>query len=69
MALLGVLAYALALRAYHSAPVGYAGAIREMSVVMGALAGWRLLGEGFGPLRVAGSIVVFAGILMIAALG
>jgi drug/metabolite transporter (DMT)-like permease len=69
MSVLGTLAYALVLLAYQMAPVGYAGAIREMSVVMAALAGWRLLGEGFGPLRLAGSVIVFAGILTIAALG
>lgn len=69
MALLGVVAYALALQAYHIAPVGYAGAIREMSVVMGAFAGWQLLGEDFGPLRVAGAAVVFAGIVTIAVWG
>jgi drug/metabolite transporter (DMT)-like permease len=69
MSVLGTLAYALALQAYHIAPVGYAGAIREMSVVMGAFAGWRLLGEDFGPLRLAGSAVVFAGILIIALRG
>lgn len=69
MSVLGTLAYALALQAYHIAPVGYAGAIREMSVVMGAFAGWRLLGEDFGPLRLGGSAVVFAGILTIAVWG
>jgi drug/metabolite transporter (DMT)-like permease len=55
--------------AYHVAPVGYAGAIREVSVVLAALAGWLLLGEGFGAYRVAGASIVFAGILMIALLG
>ena len=69
MVLLGVVAYGLALQAYHIAPVGYAGAIREMSVVMGAFAGWRLLGEDFGPLRVAGAVVVFGGIVTIAVWG
>lgn len=69
MSILGTLAYALALMAYHVAPVGYAGAIREVSVVLAALAGWLLLGEGFGAYRVAGASIVFAGILMIALLG
>lgn len=69
MSALGTLAYALVLLAYHIAPVGYAGAVREMSVVLAAIAGWRLLGEGLGPLRVVGATIVFAGILMIAVLG
>ncbi len=63
---LGVVAYLFALGAYRISPVGYAGAIREMSVVLGALAGWRFLGEKFGGWRVAGAIVIFTGILAIA---
>jgi drug/metabolite transporter (DMT)-like permease len=66
---LSVLAYLFALRAYTIAPIAYAGAIREVSVVMAAFAGWRLLGESMGRLRVAGSLVIFMGILMIAVLG
>ncbi len=64
-----VAAYMLALWAYRLSMVSYAGAIREMNVVVGALAGWQLLGEDFGPVRVAGSVVIFAGILVIAIFG
>lgn len=67
--LLGILAYVIALAAFSIAPLGYSGAIREVSVVMGALAGWRLLGENLGGWRVTGAVVIFAGILMIALLG
>jgi drug/metabolite transporter (DMT)-like permease len=66
---LGLLTYALVLQAYALAPVSYAGALREVSVVFGALAGWRWLGEGFGPSRTAGAVVIFAGILVIALAG
>lgn len=69
ISMLGMTAYALALGAYRLAPVGYAGAIREMSVVFGALAGWLFLKEGFGAARVAGAIIVFAGILTITIFG
>jgi drug/metabolite transporter (DMT)-like permease len=69
MAALGTLAYALVLFTYHIAPVGYAGSVREMSVVLAALAGWQLLGEGLGAMRAAGAAIVFAGILLVAALG
>lgn len=62
-------AYLMALWAYHIAPIGYSGAIREMNVVMGAIAGWQFLGEKFGPIRVAGAAVIFAGIVVIALLG
>lgn len=67
--LLTVSAYLLVLAAYAIAPVSYAGAIREVSVVLGALAGWRFLGERLGGWRVAGSLVIFCGILVIALFG
>jgi drug/metabolite transporter (DMT)-like permease len=66
---LTVSAYLLALAAYSLAPVSYAGAIREVSVVMGAFAGWKFLGERLGGWRVVGAAVIFAGILVIAAWG
>jgi drug/metabolite transporter (DMT)-like permease len=62
-------AYFLALLAYRLSHVSYSGAIREVGVVMGAIAGWQFLGEKFGPPRVIGATVIFAGILMIAVLG
>ncbi len=62
-------AYTLVLRAYVIAPLAYAGAIREVGVVIAALAGWRWLGEGFGVRRLAGAVAVFAGIVILAALG
>jgi drug/metabolite transporter (DMT)-like permease len=64
-----LLSYILVLRAYKIAPVAYAGAVREVSVVLAALAGWRLLGEGFGLARLLGALLVFAGILLIALAG
>ncbi|HEY5982743.1 MAG TPA: DMT family transporter [Anaerolineales bacterium] len=62
-------AYFMALLAYRIAHISYSGAIREVGVVMGAFAGWQFLGEKFGPWRVVGASVIFAGILMIAFLG
>jgi drug/metabolite transporter (DMT)-like permease len=64
-----VSSYLLALWAYRMASVSYSGAIREVGVVMGALAGWQFLGEKSGALRVTGSVVIFAGILVIAIFG
>jgi len=66
---LGVVAYLIALAAYSFAPISYSGAIREISVVLGALAGWRFLGERLGVVRVIGAIIIFAGILTIALFG
>jgi drug/metabolite transporter (DMT)-like permease len=58
--------FVLVLHAYTLAQVNYAGAIREVSVVFGALAGWLWLNEGFGVQRAFGSVLIFAGILVIA---
>jgi drug/metabolite transporter (DMT)-like permease len=58
--------YSLVLAAYAIAPVAYAGAIREVSVVFAALIGWRWLGESFGPARLLGACAIFGGILLIA---
>jgi drug/metabolite transporter (DMT)-like permease len=66
---LGLVAYMLALFAYSIAPVNYSEAIREVSVVMGAFAGWYFLGEKMGKIRILGAAVIFAGIVMIATLG
>jgi drug/metabolite transporter (DMT)-like permease len=67
--LLTFLAYSLVLTAYSMTQVSYAGAIREIGIVIAALAGWGLLGEELGKVRVVGAAVVFAGILLIAIKG
>ena len=72
LAAIGILtigAYSLALWAYSIAPLGYAGAVREVSVVMAAFAGWQFLGEKLGGLRVIGAVIIFIGILVIAIFG
>ena len=67
--MLGVLAYLMAVFAFSIAPLSYAGAVREVSVVFGALTGWWLLKERMGGVRVFGAFVIFAGIVMIAMYG
>lgn len=66
---LTMLTYVLVLQAYSLARVSYVGAVREISIVFGALAGWLWLDEPFGATRVAGSALIFAGILIIAQAG
>jgi drug/metabolite transporter (DMT)-like permease len=61
-----VCGYVCVLVAYSLAQVSYAGAIREISVVIGALAGWRILEEPFGKVRVIGAVIVFVGVVLIA---
>jgi uncharacterized membrane protein len=58
-------AYGLVLYAVRWAPVGYVTALRESSVVLAAVAGWRLLSEGFGRGRVASASVVASGLVLL----
>ena len=69
MGILGVAAYLLAVLAYSIAPLSYSGAVREVSVVFGAIAGWWFLKEKLGTMRILGAVVIFAGILVIAGFG
>jgi uncharacterized membrane protein len=66
---LGLVAYMLALFAYTFAPLSYSGAIREVSAVIGAFLGWHFLKEELGGVRVVGSGIVFAGVMVIAIFG
>ncbi len=67
--ILAVIAYVSALYAYSIAPVNYSEAIREVSVVLCAFAGWYFLGEQMGKVRLAGAGVIFGGIVLIALFG
>jgi len=63
-------AYLIVLWVYAHAPVSYGGAIREAGgILLAALLGWRFLGEGFGPRRLAGACVIVAGVALIALRG
>ena len=64
-----LLAYMFVLQAYSMARASYIGTLREISVVIAALAGWRLLGEGFGARRTAGAVLIFSGIVVVAVAG
>jgi drug/metabolite transporter (DMT)-like permease len=62
-----VVAYSMVLAAVRLAPVGYVAALRESSVVLGALAGWLLLHERLGRTRVVSSLVVVSGLVLLIA--
>jgi drug/metabolite transporter (DMT)-like permease len=64
-AALNVGAYALVLFAATRAPVGLVAAVRETSVVIGALAGVVLLKEPFGRRRLTGAVAVAVGIAVL----
>jgi drug/metabolite transporter (DMT)-like permease len=65
--LAAVVAYSMVLAAVRLAPVGYVASLRESSVVLGAAAGWLLLHERLGRARVASSVVVAAGLILLIA--
>jgi drug/metabolite transporter (DMT)-like permease len=67
--LVSMLAYGMVLKAYAISPVSYSGAIREVSVVIAAFAGWKFLNEKLGGVRLAGAVIIFCGILCIALFG
>ena len=64
--LLSPVAYLLVLYAMRLAPVSLVAPAREVSIVLSGLAAWLVLGESNAVRRLAGSIVVLAGIIAIA---
>jgi drug/metabolite transporter (DMT)-like permease len=68
-ALFGTVAYLLVLLALRLSPVTYIGAVREISVVIGAWIGVRFFAESAGPVRLVASALIFLGILLIALAG
>ncbi|HET6500387.1 MAG TPA: DMT family transporter [Amycolatopsis sp.] len=60
-------AYLLVLYAMRLAPISLVAPAREVSIVLGSLAAWRVLGEADPLRRLAGSVIVLTGIAAIAA--
>jgi drug/metabolite transporter (DMT)-like permease len=65
VSVLGFLAYLVAAR---SLPLGPVSALRETSVIFGAVLGTIVLGEGFGPRRIAAAVLMTVGIVLLAVL-
>jgi drug/metabolite transporter (DMT)-like permease len=63
---LSPLAYALVLFAMRLAPVSLVAPARELSIVIGSLGAWLLLGEPNPVRRLAGAVIVVAGVAAIA---
>lgn len=59
------LAYSMVLAGARLAPVGYVAALRESSVVLAAAAGWLFLHERLGRGRLASSLVVTTGLVLL----
>ncbi|MGW4059601.1 DMT family transporter [Amycolatopsis sp. NPDC004747] len=67
VAVLSPIAYILVLFALTMAPVSLVAPARELSIVLGGLAAWLVLGERDAVRRLAGSVIVLSGIAAIAA--
>lgn len=67
ISVLSPLAYILVLIAYTMAPVSLVAPARELSIVIGSLAGWLVLREPNPARRMAGAAVVLGGIVALAA--
>jgi drug/metabolite transporter (DMT)-like permease len=63
--LLSITAYLLVLIAMRLTQVSYIAALRESSVVLAALLGWRVLREPYGGRRILASAVVALGLSLI----
>jgi drug/metabolite transporter (DMT)-like permease len=66
VALLSPLAYILVLFALAHAPVSYVAPARELSILVGAVAGITVLDEGHPRRRLGAAVAIFAGIVALA---
>ena len=64
-----VVTYGLVLLAVQHAPVGYVAALRESSVLIATVVGWRMLGERRGHVRTAAAGVIVAGLVLLVIAG
>ena len=60
------LGYGLVLTAFSMSRVSYVAPAREVGIVLGVLMGVFILKEPFGKGRLIGSVVIVAGLLLIA---
>lgn len=66
VALLGPVAYVLVLYAVTMAPLSHVAPAREASMLVAALLGGRLLGEGDRVARLAGALCIAGGVMLLA---
>jgi drug/metabolite transporter (DMT)-like permease len=66
VSVLGPLGYILVLFAMRMAPVSHVAPARELSTLVGAWFGSRLLRESSGPWRIAGAALIVAGVVSLA---
>jgi uncharacterized membrane protein len=63
---LSPLAYLLVLFALTRAPLSYVAPVRELSMLIGAFIGSRILGEKSGVSRMIGTALMVGGVVMLA---
>jgi drug/metabolite transporter (DMT)-like permease len=66
VSVLGPLGYILVLFAMRLAPISHVAPARELSTLVGAWFGSRLLRESSGPWRIAGAVLIVAGVISLA---
>jgi len=66
VSVLGPLGYILVLFAMRMAPISHVAPARELSTLVGAWFGSRLLRESSGPWRIAGAALIVAGVVSLA---
>lgn len=66
VSVLGPLGYILVLFAMRLAPISHVAPARELSTLVGAWVGSRMLRESSGPWRIAGAALIVAGVISLA---
>jgi drug/metabolite transporter (DMT)-like permease len=66
VSVLGPLGYILVLYAMRLAPISHVAPARELSTLVGAWFGSRLLREDSGPWRIVGAALIVAGVISLA---
>jgi uncharacterized membrane protein len=64
---MSIIGYSMVVYAFTLAPVGYVATMRESSVVIAALAGWKYLKEDDHKRRLTSAIVVVLGLVVLVA--
>lgn len=67
--IMSVVTYGLVLLAVRRAPVGYVAALRESSVLIATVIGWRMLDERRGHVRTAAAGVIVSGLVLLVIAG
>jgi drug/metabolite transporter (DMT)-like permease len=68
-AVISMVTYGLVLAAVRRAPVGYVAALRESSVLVAALMGWRYLDEGSIHRRMLAASIIVGGLVLLVVSG